>query len=32
MKLIYFLDFHGHSMKKNVFLYGPEYDIWSNKF
>lgn len=22
-KLIFFLDFHGHSVKKNVFLYGP---------
>lgn len=22
-KMLYFLDFHGHSMKKNVFLYGP---------
>lgn len=32
MKIIYFLDFHGHSIKKNVFLYGPEYDIWSTKF
>lgn len=23
-----FLDFHGHSVKKNVFLYGPEYSIF----
>lgn len=22
-----FLDFHGHSVKKNVFMYGPEYPI-----
>lgn len=22
-----FLDFHGHSQKKNAFLYGPEYPI-----
>lgn len=22
-KFTYFLDFHGHSLKKNVFLYGP---------
>ena len=22
-----FLDFHGHSVKKNVFAYGPEYPI-----
>ena len=27
-RLIFFLDFHGHSVKKNVFLYGPEYEIW----
>ena len=32
MNIPYFLDFHGHSIKKNVFLYGPEYDIWSTKF
>jgi murein tripeptide amidase MpaA len=22
-KLIFFFDLHGHSLKKNVFLYGP---------
>ncbi len=22
-----FLDFHGHSTKKNVFVYGPEFPI-----
>ena len=22
-----FMDFHGHSVKKNVFMYGPEYNI-----
>lgn len=22
-----YLDFHGHSVKKNVFAYGPEYLI-----
>jgi len=22
-----FLDFHGHSTKKNVFMYGPNYPI-----
>jgi murein tripeptide amidase MpaA len=22
-KIHYFLDFHGHSLKKNVFFYGP---------
>lgn len=27
-RLVMFLDLHGHSVKKNVFLYGPEYDIW----
>ena len=27
-RLMFFLDFHGHSVKKNVFLYGPEYEIW----
>jgi len=31
-KVTYFLDFHGHSQKKNVFFYGPEYDIWSIKY
>lgn len=31
-KIVYFLDFHGHSMKKNCFLYGPDYDIWSVKY
>lgn len=24
-RLAIFFDFHGHSVKKNVFLYGPEY-------
>ena len=27
-----FLDLHGHSIKKNVFLYGPEYDIWETNY
>ena len=27
-KIFAFLDFHGHSSKKNAFLYGPEYSIW----
>ncbi len=26
-----FLDFHGHSAKKNIFSYGPEYGI-DNKY
>jgi murein tripeptide amidase MpaA len=25
--LLMFLDFHGHSTKKNVFVYGPEFPI-----
>jgi|JI6StandDraft_1071083.scaffolds.fasta_scaffold01920_15 hypothetical protein len=25
--LLLFLDFHGHSIKKNVFMYGPEFPI-----
>lgn len=24
---LFYLDFHGHSVKKNVFAYGPEYSI-----
>jgi cytosolic carboxypeptidase protein 2/3 len=24
-RLMFFFDMHGHSIKKNVFLYGPEY-------
>lgn len=31
-RFIFFLDFHGHSIKKNVFLYGPQYDIWENNY
>jgi hypothetical protein len=26
-RLILFLDFHGHSIKKNVFCYGPDYQM-----
>ena len=26
--LIMFLDLHGHSVKKNIFAYGPEYPIF----
>lgn len=26
-KLVMFLDFHGHSTKKNTFVYGPEFPI-----
>lgn len=31
-RLLMFLDLHGHSVKKNVFLYGPEYDIWETNY
>ena len=31
-RLIFFLDMHGHSVKKNVFLYGPEYEIWETNY
>lgn len=31
-RFIMFLDLHGHSVKKNVFLYGPEYDIWETNY
>lgn len=24
-----YLDFHGHSLKKNIFIYGPEYPVFS---
>lgn len=27
-----FLDLHGHSVKKNVFAYGPEYPIFDLKY
>jgi hypothetical protein len=27
-----FLDFHGHSTKKNVFAYGPEFSITSQQY
>jgi len=30
--LISFLDFHGHSQKKNVFMYGPEFPIYKTNF
>lgn len=30
-KPIVFLDFHGHSSKKNIFAYGPDYSI-DNKY
>ena len=31
-KLIAYFDFHGHSNKKNVFIYGPEYPIHSMNY
>ena len=27
-----FIDLHGHSLKKNVFLYGPDYSIYSSNY
>ena len=30
--MIFFLDMHGHSVKKNVFLYGPGYEIWETSY
>lgn len=27
-KLLAFFDIHGHSMRKNAFVYGPEYPIF----
>ena len=26
------MDFHGHSVKKNVFIYGPEYALGDNNY
>ncbi len=30
--ILMFLDLHGHSIKKNVFLYGPEYPIYHKNY
>jgi hypothetical protein len=27
-----FIDLHGHSIKKNIFIYGPEYPINENSY
>lgn len=27
-----FIDLHGHSIKKNVFLYGPDYPVWDTDY
>jgi len=27
-----FVDIHGHSRKKSVFMYGPDYALYSNKY
>ena len=27
-----YIDLHGHSLKKNVFMYGPEYSIQDSKY
>jgi hypothetical protein len=31
-RLTVFMDFHGHSVKKNVFIYGPEYGICESNY
>ncbi|CAD8105961.1 unnamed protein product [Paramecium sonneborni] len=28
-QIVGFIDIHGHSAKKNVFLYGPEFQLWN---
>ena len=30
--ILAFIDMHGHSRKKNVFMYGPEYPIHDNRY
>lgn len=30
--LILFIDMHGHSVKKNVFMYGPDYPVYDLKY
>ena len=27
-----FIDFHGHSVKRNVFFYGPEYHVYESMY
>ena len=31
-KVMLYLDFHGHSMRKNTFSYGPNYPLAHNDF
>ena len=31
-QILAFIDMHGHSRKKNVFMYGPEYPIHDNRY
>ena len=31
-KVFAFIDMHGHSIKKNVFLYGPDYPVWDTNY
>jgi hypothetical protein len=31
-KLFAFIDLHGHSLKKNVFLYGPEFPVYDTNY
>ena len=30
--ILAFIDMHGHSRKKNVFMYGPEFPIHDNRY
>lgn len=30
--IVAFIDMHGHSRKKNVFIYGPQFPIHSDKY
>ena len=30
--LLLYLDFHGHSVRKNVFMYGPEFTLMDNEY
>jgi murein tripeptide amidase MpaA len=31
-QILAFVDMHGHSRKKNVFMYGPEFPIHDNRY
>ena len=30
--IVAFIDMHGHSRKKNVFIYGPHYPLHNSKY